>query len=282
MEEKYYFIKVDGNPLLIKKKILLDNSIGENLKDIISKSGGLIDLFRNFVIVNKSLHYLEDWCNDPAQLDISIGDLIEKASSLCRNYLHEYKTCIDHMFAFLVHERSDQELKDFKNKIADIKLNEPEYQTTIQIRNYLQHSYEVVHFVSRNDTVKRVRPQLMPNNLKSYGIKKWTEFRYINTHPDAIDLLSLFIRAYELLEMSFEPIVNNYIGKENMGSDLVYLHDNVQNIVMNSDRNMDSLRSWEFAIWNSGNYEVRMYQWPSLMELVKRLKKTYLLNETRW
>ena len=271
MEEKYFFVKVEGNPPAFKRKIILENSIGQELKDIIAKSGGLIDLFRNFVIVDQSLHHLEDWCNDPAQLTASEFDNIDKASSLCRAYLHEYKTCIDHMTAFLTHERSEQELNDFKNKIADIKLNEPEYQTTIQIRNYLQHSSEVVHFVDKNESEKNVRPLLMPKKLKPYGTNKWTEFRYINAHPDSVDLLSLFIRAYELLEMSFEPIVNDFIGSDNMGGDLVYLRDYFRKVVTSYDGNMDSLRSWEFAIWNNGNYETRMYHWPSLLELAKRL-----------
>lgn len=272
-EEKYYFIKVDGNPYEIKRKIILEDHDGKDLMDIIAKSGGLIDLFRNFVIVNQSLHHLEDWCNDPAQLDASPGDLIDDASVLCRIFLHEYKTCIDHMYAFVTNECSEQERDDFKKKIADIKMKDPEYQTTIQIRNYLQHSYEVVHLVEKNFKDKRVNPLLMPQILRPYGTRRWTEHRYINSHPDELNLLPLFIKAYELLEISFEPVVNNFISKDNMDIDLVYLRDYIQNVVIETDGNLSSIRSWEFALWKRGNYEARMYHWPSLMELVKRLSK---------
>ncbi len=148
---------------------------------------------------------------------------LHTAERLVRNFLFEFRTCLDHMETDIKQkhgEKSDlwEVFREGTSKAYDDHL---EYAFTYHLRNCSQHCKNVVH--GFNSTTNIGLSSNTERLLAEYSRWNQVDKRYMQKVGKEIDLLKTFSIAFSAFNTALAPVIQHMLNTNGVGGELSYL-----------------------------------------------------------
>lgn len=202
----------------------IPEDVPERFYKAVCNTEEVLEYYMLGLMVCESFTRLERWNSSTERFfgDYLIRDL-HTAEKLCRDFLFEFRTCLDHMETKIKRKYGEEsELwKLFKQKTGEAYDNCKEYGFTFHLRNSSQHCATIVHGFNGSTGlgISSSKSQLIKDH------KGWNRYdrAFFQTVDENIDLLTVFRKAYEAFNKALAPIVQYLLEQESVKSDLLLL-----------------------------------------------------------
>lgn len=219
MDREYHlFHSFDGklNPIAG-----VPEDLPEKMSDAVSNTAEVLEFYMLGLFVRASLEALKTWSTETSRV---FGEYLMRdlhiADKLCRDFLFEFRTCLDHMETKIKqrHGKNSQLWQLFKDNTSSAYDNCKEYGFTYHMRNSAQHCTSIVHGFNGSTGVgiSCNKNQL----LREDDCWKQYDKDYLKTQNDEIDLLSVFQKAYIAFEEATAPVIQYMIQQGNVYQNL--------------------------------------------------------------
>lgn len=266
---------------------------GEEILASIQNTGKILETHSNLLHLKKSLLKLETWCRSAQTGGEWIKRNLRTSEELCRNFLFEFRTYLDHMQTMLDHDygKTSQIFQDFINGTHLAYDNCPEYGFTYQLRNCSQHCENIVHSATGDGRQPGIRPASNGAKLLAqFGGWKAAEKTFIQNSDAMIDLQHVFEKTYDALEYVHAPVIRHMLAADGVAQDVVYLRRWADWLTHGCEKPREEIWYQHFAHavhsdnseatpeeYNQGagdiNFEVRIVDWEAVYDLSDGLGK---------
>lgn len=285
----YCFIKIKDDR--IEKTISLESPKGIEIADSVKNVAKILEAHRRVIYVHDALDDFDKWSREAKNGGAMILRNLHTAERLCRGFLFEFKTYLDHMQTTLSHRygKKSQALQQFLDGTHDAYDNSPEYAFTYQLRNCSQHCENVVHTAMDMKDRNGVTPMSVSEKLLAeFGGWKANDKEFLK-QTEKVDLLAVFKKTYDALGYVHTPVIQYMLDHDGVAADVMYLRKWANCLEKNHHVSKDEIWYWHFAhmIHSDGRevteeeyqqnhpdreYQVMVLDWGTLYELSDALK----------
>lgn len=183
----------------------------------------VLEMYALGACVRDALDELTEWCVNANESGNYIMRNLHTAERLCRGFLFEFRTCLDHMETEIKrkHGKDSELCKVFKDSVSKAYDTCSEYAFTYHLRNCSQHCKNIVHGFNGSNYI----------GISSNGEKLLNEFdgwkpedkEFIQHSKRDIDLLEVFSKAFSALNKALSPVVQYLLEHNEVCQDIRYL-----------------------------------------------------------
>lgn len=278
------FVQIKNN--CFKRTIPLTGEKGTELASAVRGVGRILETHNSLLYIRDALAEFVSWSEKAP----TCGEMIKRnhraAERLCRGFLLEFKTYLDHMQTMLSHTygRDSEVLAAFLNGTHQAFDSSAEYRFTYQLRNFSQHCENVVHTLKDKQGSGCVKPiSISEKLLAEFDDWKAVNREYMAQH-ETIDLLDVFKKTYDALGYIHTPVIQYMLSHDGVSADVMYLRSWADFLTKDCNVPGEEIWYWHFAqitrhdggeftevdLQNDNTdraYQVSVLDWSALLDL---------------
>ena len=195
------------------------------------------EIEESFLCFHEALKELEDWCSKASQDAEYLTRNLHTAERLCRGFLFEYKTFLDHTERLLkkTFGKDSEAAAIFKQGTHNAYDENPEYAFVYQLRNSMQHFDSIVHSFVPPIASTYIQPCADPMILLLDTGWKEQEKRYLLAAKGNINLYSAFVITYNAMENIMVPVMNYLLKWNDGGANIIMLRNWIEQLFSRED-----------------------------------------------
>lgn len=228
------------------------------------------EIEESFICFHVALKELEDWCSKASQDAEYLTRNLHTAERLCRGFLFEYKTFLDHTERILKRTfgKDSDAAAIFRQGTHDAYDKNPEYAFVYQLRNSMQHFDSIVHSFVAPIAKPYIQPCSDPKMLSLDTGWKEQEKKFLLSAKGNISLYNTFVTTYNAMESIMVPVMNYLLSRNDGAANIIMIRNWIEPLFTREESKFFHLAEED----DSGNISAIPVHWEIIYKIADSLK----------